>query len=161
DSSHVVVVGNFGLNAQSSTVVFPVAGTWFDYLRNTTFTATGGMQTVSLLPGEYRVFVNRNVNNIAVTPVSNVPWNGQWLDAKAFPNPVATSKYKIEVNIPQSGKLTVELYNSIGQYVTTVYDEFLIKGTHQLSIDNKFPKGNYYLNLKTKTATKTIPVTIQ
>ncbi len=161
DSSQIVVVGNFGTNAQSATVTFPVSGTWFDYLQNSTFTATGNLQSVSLLPGEYRVFINRNVNNITVTPVNNIPWNGSSLQAKAFPNPVGANQYQVEIDLPQAGKLTIELYNITGQFIETIQDGFMNRGKHRITIQNNGSRGNYYLKLKTKTATKTIPVTIQ
>ncbi len=161
DTSQLVVIGNFGLNAQSGSVTFPIQGTWYDLLQNTTFTATGGIQTISLLPGEYRVFVNRNVNNIAVTPVSNLPWNGLTLEAKAFPNPVAGDAYSVEVKLPQSDKVTIDLYNVLGQHVTTLHDKFMIKGTHRIAIQNQLSKGQYYLQLKSGTHTKTIQVNIQ
>ncbi|MBK8951116.1 MAG: hypothetical protein IPM85_00935 [Chitinophagaceae bacterium] len=38
DSSCVVMIGNFDVNAQSGSVTFPVAGTWYDYLRGGTIT---------------------------------------------------------------------------------------------------------------------------
>ncbi len=161
DTSQLVVIGNFGLNAQSGSVTFPIQGTWYDLLQNTTFTATGGIQTISLLPGEYRVFVNRNVNNIAVTPVSNLPWNGLTLEAKAFPNPVASEAYSVEIKLPKSDKVTIDLYNVLGQHVTTLHDQFMIKGTHRITIQNQLSKGQYYLQLKSGTHTKTIQVTIQ
>jgi hypothetical protein len=52
---HMVVVGNFDVVQQSSTVTFPVAGTWYDYLNGGTFSATGGGQNITLQPGEYHV----------------------------------------------------------------------------------------------------------
>jgi hypothetical protein len=162
DSSYLLVIGNFGTNVQSGSVSFPAAGTWFDYLANTTFAATGGSQVINLLPGEFHVYVNRNVNNVSVTPVNEVPWNRHTLEAKGYPNPLAGEEFHVAVDIPQSTRLTIEMYNALGQYVTTVYEGFLVKGSHQLALKNNIsPKGNYYLKVQTKTATKTIQVTIQ
>ena len=162
DTSQIVVIGNFDVASQFGSVTFPTSGTWFDYLQNTPFTATGTPQSFSLQPGQFYVFVNRNVANVATTPVANIPWNGTTLEAKVFPNPVITSGYTIELKLPQSGAVTIDLYNVLGQYVHTVHKGFLTQGTRRLSIGNNAPsKGNYYLKVQTKSETKTIQVTIQ
>ncbi|MGZ8544943.1 MAG: T9SS type A sorting domain-containing protein, partial [Flavisolibacter sp.] len=96
-----------------------------------------------------------------VTPVSNLPWNGFTLEAKAFPNPVEANAYSVELKLPQSEKVTIDLYNVLGQHITTVHDKFMIKGTHRITIQNTVSKGQYYLQLKSGTHTKTIQVTIQ
>lgn len=161
DSSHLLVVGNFDVTSQTVTVTFQTAGTWYDYLDSTTYTSTGTPQSIQLLPGEFHVYVNRNVNNVPVTPVPNVPWDGNELQAKVYPNP-APSNFTVEVNLPQSSNVNINLYTSLGQYVNTLYNGFLIKGTHQLPMDKKIIlNGVYYLRITTKTATKTIQVTFQ
>ncbi len=161
DSSYLVAVGNFDVTPQTATVTFQSAGTWYDYLNNVTFTSTGTAQNISLQPGEFHVYVNRNVNNVTATPVTIVPWNGTDLQAKAFPNPVS-SDFNIELNLPQSTAVHIDLYTTLGQYVSSLYDGFLARGTHQLPIKRKTVlNGSYYVKITTKTATKTIQVTFQ
>ncbi|MEI9806399.1 MAG: hypothetical protein WDO16_00230 [Bacteroidota bacterium] len=72
DSSMICVVGNFDVTAQAGLFTFPSAGTWFDYLNGVTFSATGAAQSLALQPGEFHVYVNRNVSNIATTPVIDI-----------------------------------------------------------------------------------------
>ncbi|HTM93937.1 MAG TPA: alpha-amylase family glycosyl hydrolase, partial [Flavisolibacter sp.] len=161
DSSHLLVVGNFDVTPQNANVTFQTSGTWYDYLNNVTFASTGGPQAISLQPGEFHVYVNRNINNLSVTPVSNVPWNGTDLQAKAYPNPTP-SDFTIELNLPQSSKVQVDLYSVSGQYIGTLHNSFLIKGTHPLALNRKaISNGSYYLKITTKTTTKTIQVTFQ
>jgi 1,4-alpha-glucan branching enzyme len=160
DTSHLLVVGNFDVTPQTATVTFPTAGTWYDYLNNTTIATTGAAQNISLQPGQFYVFVNRNVNNLTATPVANVPWNDQ-LATKLYPNP-ASSDFTIEINLPQSSNVNVDLYNTLGQYVTNLYHGFVVRGTHQLPLKRKAVlNGNYYARITTKSATKTIQVTLQ
>jgi 1,4-alpha-glucan branching enzyme len=161
DTSQMVVVGNFDVSTQFASVTFPSAGTWYDYLENTPFTSTGTLQTITLLPGEFHVYVNRNVNNVTATPVSNVPWNSDELNAKLYPNPVR-SDFTLELNLPQNSVTRVDLYTPLGQFVTTLHDGLLIKGVHQLPIKRKaVSSGSYYVRITTKTSTKTIQVTFQ
>jgi len=70
---HMVVVGNFDVVQQSSTVTFPVAGTWYDYLNGGTFSATGGGQNITLQPGEYHVYLNQ----LVPIPVTIINFSGK------------------------------------------------------------------------------------
>ncbi len=70
---HMVVVGNFDVVQQSSTVTFPVAGTWYNYLTGGTFNATGGGQNITLQPGEYHVYLNQ----LVPIPVTIINFSGK------------------------------------------------------------------------------------
>jgi hypothetical protein len=64
--------------------------------------------------------------------------------------------------MPQSGNGTVDLYNVMGQFITPVYNGFLQEGTHQIPVHQlNLAKGSYYLKLQTRSAIKTIHLTIQ
>jgi len=163
DTSNLLVIGNFDVNATSGTVTFQNAGVWYDYLNNTTFTATGTAQIINLAPGEYHVYVNRNVNNLNTTSVVSVPWNGNILEAKVFPNPTA-SQFIIEVNLPQSSQTSIDLYNSLGQKISALHNGFLQKGSHQIDFNKnnlRTAAGSYYLKIQTKATTKTVQITFQ
>lgn len=161
DTSDVVVVGNFDVTTQTGTVTFPTASTWYDYLNNTTFATTGAAQNLSLQPGEFHVYTNRNTSNNTATPVLNVPWTGNTLDAKAYPNPV-TSDYVLEVKLPQSSIVSVMLYNDAGQYISTVHNGFVSQGVHDINLHKpNATKGIYFLKINTATSTKTISINIQ
>lgn len=163
DTSRLVVVGNFDVNATTGNVTFPVAGTWYDYLNNTTFTATGAAQSITLQPGEYHVYVNRNVNSLTATPVIPVVWNSNDLQARVYPNP-AQAQFVVAINVPQTGSVQIELLNAVGQKVAVLNNSVLTKGSHQLSFDRKAfsaSNGIYYLQVTTKSAIKTIQLSLQ
>jgi hypothetical protein len=69
----ILVMGNFDVVPQTSSVTFQSAGTWYDYLNGTTITATGAAQSFTLLPGEYHVYLNMN----AALPVILLNFNGK------------------------------------------------------------------------------------
>jgi 1,4-alpha-glucan branching enzyme len=161
DSSYLVVIGNFDVTQQSGAITFPVQGNWFEYLNNTTYAATGSPQTITLQPGEFRVYVNRNVNNLSTTPVTSVPQAANSLEAKAYPNP-ALSTVMMDLQLPQGGKVTIELFNQLGQKMETLYNGFLTSGDHQLSLKKKTGAGgNYYVKISTGKGNKTILVNFQ
>lgn len=161
DTSDLVVIGNFDVTPQTGTVTFPTAGTWYDFFGNFIQTPTGTAQSFTLQPGEFHVYVNRNVNSITTTPVGNLPWNETVLAAKLYPNPVR-SAYTVEVAMPQSGNVTISLYNSMGQFISTVYKGFLQKGERQVPMQKPaMPTGAYFLKLEARGESKTIPFTLQ
>jgi 1,4-alpha-glucan branching enzyme len=162
DTSNLVVVGNFDVGSTTGTVTFPGAGTWFDYLENTTFTASGGSQSITLLPGEYHVYVNRNVNNISTTPIREVINSGSALEAAIFPNPVRTG-FSVALNLPQSGAVRIELVNTVGQQVATLHEGFKARGKQVLTFNREafgLAAGNYYLKVTHRNQQKIIQVTI-
>ncbi|RYF83583.1 MAG: T9SS type A sorting domain-containing protein, partial [Chitinophagaceae bacterium] len=163
DTADLVVIGNFDVVPQTGTITFPTAGNWYDYFGNFIHPATGSAQSFTLQPGEFHVYVNRNVNNVVATPVSNIPWNGTTLEAKVYPNPVASATaFTMEVNVPQSSKTTVELYNNVGQFISVVYSGFLTSGTKTIGLPAlRGSAGVYFLKVKTKDQTKTVSLTLQ
>ncbi len=59
----VMVFGNFGINAKTATVTFPSTGTWYSYLTTKTINVTSTAYSVTLQPGEYYVYTNKNIKN--------------------------------------------------------------------------------------------------
>jgi hypothetical protein len=161
DTSDLVVVGNFDVTPQTATITFPGSGIWYDYFNNTTLTPAASGELISLQPGEYRVYVNRNVNNITITPVVDIPWNGTVFQANLFPNPV-TSDINIDLKLPVSSKIVIAVYNSIGQYIGLLYSGFIQQGSKVIQLPKPtMTKGQYFMKIEYKNGTKTIPFNLQ
>jgi hypothetical protein len=94
----LVVIGNFDVVAQTGSVTFPAAGTWYNYLNPpATFIATGGSQSFTLQPGEYRVYLSSNV----LVPVSIVNFSGRNLGTSnqltwKVENEINLSRYELQ-----------------------------------------------------------------
>lgn len=149
DSSMLCVVGNFDVNAQTATVTFPSAGTWYDYLNGGTFTTTGGAQNITLQPGELHVFLNRNLVNAVVTSTGGPGANSSDLSAIVNPNP-ASSASALELYVPVTGKVEAVLYNATGQFISTLVSANLVKGTHRIPLAGKIdnlPTGTYWVKV--------------
>ncbi len=158
DSSMLCVLGNFDVTSLTGTFTFPSAGTWYDYLNGNTFTATGSAQSITLQPGEYHVYLNRNLINAVVTPVSDINGPGNNLGINVYPNPVQENSV-MELYIPENGKVLVELLNALGQKVTTLYSGVLTRGKHQLSFNGtagKLPAGTYLIQVQSKNKKSTL-----
>lgn len=163
DSSQIIIVGNFDVTSQTGSVTFPTTGTWYNYLRGNTFTATGAAQSMTLLPGEYHVYLNRNLVNAVTTPVIDINNPGTELQLFVYPNP-AESNSVAEIYIPERGNVQMELWNLQGQKARVVLSATLNKGKHTVSLSaktNNLPAGMYLLNVQTKNGSRTVKVLIQ
>jgi hypothetical protein len=146
----VMVIGNFDIQAQTGTVTFPVAGTWYSYLTGTTFTATGAAQSLLLQPGEYYVYTDKNVSGTVVTPVLNINSNLSNMKLKLYPNPVNAATI-IEYELAESGKVDVAITDMNGKKIANLYSGFKAKGKYQLPLSGngfsvaKVSNGMYLL----------------
>ena len=150
DTSNICVIGNFDVVATTGSVTFQNSGTWYDYLNGGTINATGSPQSFTLQPGEYRVFVNRNVTNAVVTSSGGSPVSGSSeLTASLFPNP-ANDASVLLLQVPETGRVQAEIYNHLGQRVASLFSERFIKGEHRVSLSGKLdrlPAGTYLVQI--------------
>ncbi|HVG12857.1 MAG TPA: T9SS type A sorting domain-containing protein, partial [Flavisolibacter sp.] len=167
DTSHVMVVGNFDVVPQTGTVTFPKAGTWYDHMSGTTFTATGAAQAITLQPGAYYVYLNRTLKDTVVSPPPPPPPPPlppvTDLEVSIYPNPIAAG-FKILLALPRSTPTAVFLLTTTGQTVKTVSQQTRIAGRHTLSFDRKalgVASGVYYLKVVTLSGTKITPIILQ
>lgn len=147
----LVVVGNFEISAQDITVTFPSAGTWYNYLSGGTFSATGSAQTINLQPGEYRVYTNQLIaGGVVTTGITEVINAKNGLGLQLYPNPVnntGTLKYIL----PASGKVTIQLMNTTGQQMQTLFTGTRPKGEYQLPVNSlvkSIAAGNYFIKIE-------------
>jgi hypothetical protein len=174
DTSNIVVVGNFDVTASQATVSFPGGGTWYDYFTGATYNPNANGQAILLQPGEYKVYVNRNITGSGgsggggsgggggggTTPVTD-------LSVKLLPNLVARAggtATQLELQLPLAGAVQAQLYNVAGQRVLQLHSGSLAEGIHRLDITSKLAQlsaGLYVVQVATPSGTKTIKMIIQ
>lgn len=151
DTSKICVIGNFDVIPQTADVTFQTSGVWYDYLDGSTINATGNTQSLTLQPGEYHVYLNRNVISSIVTPVSVINSPASNLYVKMLPNPVFGNGV-IDITIPEAGNVQLDLLNLAGQKMKNVHSGFLAKGEHTIDFNSKnLSAGLYMLRIVTKT----------
>lgn len=164
DSSMLCVIGNFDVNAQTASFTFPAAGTWYDYLNGSTLTATGTAQNITLQPGEFHIYLNRNLTNAVVTSTGGNPVPvGEKLEARVFPNPADGSSV-LELQIPKSGNVLAEVTDLNGRRVLLLLSQQLVKGQHRMPAGekiSKLPAGIYIINVRAGDKTKQVKLVIQ
>ena len=148
DSLSLVVIGNADVVAQTGSVTFPVAGTWYSYLTGTIITASGTSQTITLQPGEYYVYTNRNAAGsiaTALLPTSPVNLNMQMTIA---PNPTRQNAM-ISYDLPENGQVSINMLSLEGNRLSSIYKGYQTKGVHNQSLNNisSVPNGMYLVQL--------------
>lgn len=116
---NVIVVANFDLTAKTVNTNFPIAGTWYNLLDNTTISST--VTTVTLQPGEYKIYGNQ----------AAVLGNEQFIAQPAislYPNPASASFYLTKA-VSQ-----VSLYTIQGQLAKEYKGNF--EARHAFSFDD-------------------------
>lgn len=98
---NVIVLANFDVSAKTVETFFPTAGTWYNLMDDTTISSTTA--SITLQPGEYRIFGNQ-------PPVLGTK---DFTSSKAviFPNP-ASDAFAVSAET-----LKVEVYSVAGQLV--------------------------------------------
>ncbi|ULQ55291.1 alpha-amylase family glycosyl hydrolase [Flavihumibacter rivuli] len=150
DTSNLLIIGNFGLGSTSAAVTFQHSGTWFELLTGNTISATGAQQTIGLNAGEYRVYVDRNMNTSPPTPVIDLN-NTTDIQLQVIPNPlVANSQLKFA--IPESGQVVMRLFDMSGRLLEERGLGFRAKGIHNASLGaatiSRLKQGTYLLQLQ-------------
>ncbi|MGZ8509655.1 MAG: alpha-amylase family glycosyl hydrolase [Chitinophagaceae bacterium] len=157
-----LIVANFDVVSSIASVGFQHAGTWYDYLTGETVTATGSVQSLSLQPGEYHLYLNKSIAGTVITPVPNNDSLRNKLFASVYPNPVSAAS-KLEIEIPETAKTEAILVNVMGQQTKTIFSGVLSKGKHYLALSDKInnlPAGIYLMKVLTKNQTGLVKIMI-
>ena len=146
----VVVIGNFDVTPQTGTITFPSAGTWYSYLTGTTRTATGSAENITLQPGEYYVYTDKNASNSVVTSNNTLLNNSGSIKIKIYPNPINNAA-TIDSYLDESGQVFISLIDISGKKIANVFSGFKTKGNHLFNINsntkylNNLSNGLYFI----------------
>ena len=161
DSSNICVLGNFDVGSATANISFPNSGTWYEHITGETFTATGTAQSITLQPGEYKVYLSRKLSSTGpITAIGNtIPAAAAGFQVRLFPNPVNRQGI-YEIEIKNADKITVELLTADGRQVKQLFSGKLVAGKHTMRLGNaidQLPAAHYILSVKNSAITRSIP----
>ena len=163
DSLKVVVIGNFDITARTASFNFPATGTWHSYLTKTSINVTGGSANITLQPGEYHVYLNKDLSSNLVTAITNPALPR--LDAKlsVYPNPVI-SKSTVSYTLASSEEVMVDLVSVDGTLISRLYKGIKPAGKHALVVGrdligkNNLNSGVYMIMVKTSKGQNAVKI---
>ncbi|MFN5374981.1 MAG: alpha-amylase family glycosyl hydrolase, partial [Chitinophagaceae bacterium] len=161
DALKVVVVGNFDLSARTAAVNFPATGTWYSYLTRTSLNVTGASASITLQPGEYHVYLNKDLSNTLVTSIFAPANNMLSGEFNLYPNPVKTGS-KLRYEIKKAGEVYIEIQDISGAKIGKVFSGLKSAGKHELILDQSVIQklngktGPFLLSIRTANEQRTI-----
>ncbi len=131
---YITIIGNFGVTAQNIDPQFQQTGTWYDVLNNNqTISVSNVNATITLQPGEYKIYgsqpINLGLESISGNKTINV-----------YPNP--SSDYIQIDNIVKE----LKIYDVTGRLIKSFTGSFA--ENTKFNITN-IDRGNYLLQIKT------------
>ena len=133
DSIKLVVIGNFDLSPQTTSVSFPSDGIWYSVYTDKYLGVSNGAASVTLQPGEYMVYANKNISTQVITDLLNLGMPTLDMNTHFYPNPLKTSSV-VEYNLPESGKVTIRAYTAQGQDAGIIFSGYQQKGFQKIFI---------------------------
>ncbi|WP_162852483.1 alpha-amylase family glycosyl hydrolase [Dinghuibacter silviterrae] len=137
----VMVIGNFDVVSSTGSVTFPTQAVWYEYFTGAGFQATGSPQSITLQPGEYRVYLSQNLS--LTTPVTSVPLRDDSLLVKVVPNP-ASADAQVQFSIPDAGTTTLSVFSMTGQQLGVLNLGYISPHTQQVTLASI--TGNAFLS---------------
>jgi len=131
---NVVIIGNFGVTTQSISPFFQQTGTWYNLLEdNTTITVTNTTASISLAPGEFKVYANKpaTLSNEDITLEKN--------SIQLYPNPTSNS-FSLSKEIQE-----VHVFDITGKQVKKFTKNVIRKNSYFIIDLNK---GIYFVRIK-------------
>jgi 1,4-alpha-glucan branching enzyme len=122
----VLIIANFNVTTQNVATGFPYTGTWYNLMDNTTVNVANASATVSLLPGEYRIYGNKPAT-LAIADYEKAT------SIQVYPNPASTY-FTLNINTTK-----VQLFSITGQLVKSFNAN---QSAHQFDITD-LNKGLY------------------
>jgi len=90
---------------------------------------------MTFAPGDYYVFVDKNVNSIP-TSIFNPGYNLIDLDINIHPNPIQQSSY-IKYNLPENGNVNIMVMDISGRVISNLFKGYRTKGQQVLTIEKE------------------------
>ncbi|MFM2266798.1 MAG: hypothetical protein RL757_239 [Bacteroidota bacterium] len=161
----VTIFANFDVIAQNVTPFFQNAGTWYDYLSGGSLNVTDPQAPISMLPGEYRVYLSVQQPE---PPLGYVRFRvgtkdiAQYLNNfSVYPNPATPDDVRVGYTLRQSGDVQWQIFDLQGRLVLTSPLQNRLEGSHEDRIGQKLATGTYVVKLNVNGESTTQKLVIQ
>ena len=144
-SMNVTIVGNFGVTDQVIDPQFLYPGTWYDYFSGDSVIVGGSGLSINLYPGQFRIFTDVKLPTpepgllVGIdNKFESTPLTFQLL--QNYPNPFNPIT-NIQFTLPQAAKISLKIYNLLGEEVLTLLSGEKSAGLHHYQWDTTKSSG--------------------
>lgn len=138
---NVSIVGNFDVISRTNDFIFSSDGYWYEYFTGDSIKIENGKIKLELEPGEFKIFTSKKIptpkNGLElITSVESNSVNNSkdYIIFQNYPNPFNSSTWLKWYN-PQTQRVTIKLYDALGQVIDVLFDEIQNSGEHQLLLN--------------------------
>ncbi|MDZ7764852.1 MAG: T9SS type A sorting domain-containing protein [Melioribacteraceae bacterium] len=136
ESMNVNIIGNFDVAQRTTSGIFQDTGWWYDYFSGDSIEVTDVNMTLTLDAGEFRIYTTEKLPTPEGDILSDVQDIEDTLPTKYslsqnYPNPFNPST-TIKFTIPQSGFVSLKVYNILGQEVKTLLSKEINTGAYSV-----------------------------
>jgi hypothetical protein len=144
-TNHVLAAGNFDIIEKPANLTFPVTGKWYEFFSRDSIEISLVNQTISLAPGEYRLYSTRKFDDPHVV-TKNKTEIQKISQISIYPNP---AKSEINISSPELFE-GIKVYSVTGKLVSQ--ENFAETAFYKLNLEGYVP-GIYLLQVTGKTET--------
>ncbi|MCH8838918.1 MAG: T9SS type A sorting domain-containing protein, partial [Candidatus Marinimicrobia bacterium] len=165
ESMSVIIIGNFGVTAQSIAPDFPATGTWYDFFPGDSLLVAAPDTLIDLRPGEFHIYTDQRLEppepGILNEPIA--PPTALTL-GRSYPNPFnpTTTVTTINYTVALDAQVRLVVYDLLGREVARLFDGPQEVGYHQAVWNGRTttgrvaPSGIYLARLVAPESTKSI-----
>ena len=151
----VVVLGNFNVEEGEIDPEFYSTGTWYDYFTGESLNVTDVNALISLAPGEYRLYTDKDLGTPDFVGINENISEGLVIDINIYPNP-ATSEISLDMYLKQQSDVQIDIYDLQGRMVKNIFSGQLSGGANNLNTRiSDIKQGLYFIILKAEDQTIT------
>ena len=152
---NAVIVGNFGIQDEITTVDFRNDGKWYNYFTGDSITVENFQKSFSLAAGEFLILTTKKLP----TPEVDILLNTEDIDntpsefslSQNYPNPFnpsTTISYSIPSNIDYGGNVKLIVYDVLGRQVNTLVNQKAIPGEYSVIFEGSdLTSGIYFYTI--------------
>lgn len=162
-SMDVNIIGNFDVTAKNMSPSFQNTGWWYDYFTGDSINVTNTTDTYYLEPGEFHIYTTVKLptpeDGIAVGIEDNETSNSSEVTSynlgQNYPNPFNPATI-ISYQLPQSGFVSLKVYDILGRKVAELVSENQMAGYHSVDFNaSNLTSGVYIYRLNVNDFSQT------
>ena len=157
-SMDVFIVGNFGVTQLSTNQNFSRTGWWYDYFSGDSINVTNLTETISLPPGEFRIYTTVKLPTPEPGILSDVELiesgvANEYRLEQNYPNPFNPSTL-IRYSVMAPSFVSLKIYDVLGREIKTLVNQEQVKGIYEVNwngddeLGNKVCTGVYFYRIE-------------